>query len=51
MNILVREDFIGADGKPDVEKMRLIVYDPVHMDYLEVGKRVGDAFSAGKALK
>lgn len=51
LNILVREDFIGADGKPDVEKMQLIVYDPVHMDYLEVGKRVGDAFSAGKALK
>lgn len=51
VNILCDEKFIAADGKPDVEKMRLITFDPVHMGYIGLGKRVGDAFSAGKALK
>ena len=51
VNILCREDFLAEDGNPDVEKMKLIVYDPVHHGYIELGSRVGDAFSAGKHLK
>lgn len=51
VNILCREDFLGEDGNPDVEKMKLIVYEPVHHGYIELGKRVGDAFSIGKKLK
>ena len=51
VNILVDEAYVGEDGKPDVEKMQLITYDPIHHGYVELGKRVGNAFSDGKALK
>jgi flavin reductase (DIM6/NTAB) family NADH-FMN oxidoreductase RutF len=51
VNILVDEKYLAADGKPDVEKMGLIVYEPVHHGYVELGKKVGDAFSIGKQLK
>ena len=39
------------DGKPDVEKMELITFDPVHHTYIQLGKTVGKAFSDGKQLK
>ena len=42
---------IGEDGKPDVEKMQLITYEPIHHSYVELGKRVGNAFADGKTLK
>ena len=51
VNILVNEKYLAEDGKPDVEKMQLITYDPVHHGYIELGKTVGHAFSDGKALK
>lgn len=51
VNIVCDERFVSADGKPDVEKMELITFDPVHNGYIALGKRVGDAFAAGKALK
>ena len=51
VNILVDEAYLGEDGKPDVEKMQLITYDPVHHGYIGLGKRVGRAFADGKALK
>ena len=51
VNILVDETYIGEDGKPNVEKMHLITYDPIHHGYVELGKRVGNAFSDGKKLK
>lgn len=51
VNIVCKDEFLAADGKPDVEKMKLITFDPVHNGYIELGSRVGDAFSAGKALK
>lgn len=50
ISIDVDEKYIAEDGKPDLEKMHLITYDPVHMGYLEIGKRVGNAFSDGKKL-
>lgn len=50
VNVLVNEDFLAEDGKPDVEKMHLIVYDPIHHGYMELGSRVGNAFSDGKKL-
>lgn len=46
-----REEFLADDGQPDVEKMHLITFDPVHHGYIALGTRAGDAFSAGKALK
>ena len=51
VNVLVKEDFLAEDGKPDVEKMHLIVYDPIHHGYMEVGSRVGNAFLDGKKLR
>ena len=51
VNVLVKEDFLAEDGKPDVEKMHRIVYDPIHHGYMELGSRVGNAFSDGKQLK
>ena len=51
INILVDEKYLAADGKPDVEKMKLIVYEPVRHGYLALGERVGNAFSDGKVLK
>lgn len=51
INILVDDVYISEDGKPDVEKMGLISYDPIHHGYLEIGRRVGNAFSDGKQLK
>ena len=51
VNILVDEAYLAEDGKPDIEKMQLITYEPVHHGYVELGKRVGNAFSDGKKLK
>ena len=51
VNILVDERYLAADGKPDVEKMQLITFDPVHHGYIALGQRVGNAFLDGKQLK
>lgn len=51
VNILCDEAFLAEDGKPDVEKMQLITYDPVHHGYIALDKKVGLAFSDGKKLK
>ncbi len=51
VNILVDEAYLGEDGKPDVEKMQLITYESIHHGYVELGKRVGNAFADGKVLK
>lgn len=51
VNILVDENYLAEDGWPDVEKMQFVTYDPVHHGYIALGKRVGNAFADGKALK
>ena len=51
VNILVNEEYLAEDGKPNVEKMQLITYDPVHHGYIALGDRVGNAFYDGKQLK
>ena len=51
VNILCDEKYLAADGNPDVEKMGIITYDPVHHTYIQLGKAVGKAFSDGKQLK
>ena len=51
VNILVDENYLAEDGKPDMEKMELIVFDPIHHGYIELGKTIGKAFSDDKALK
>lgn len=51
VNILVDERYLAEDGKPDLEKMHLITYDPIHQGYIALGGRVGNAFSDGRQLK
>ena len=51
INIVADERFLSEDGLPDIEKMQLITYDPIHTGYIELGKRIGNAFCDGKRLK
>ncbi len=51
VNILCDEKYLAADGKPDVEKMEIITFDPVHHTYIQLGKTVGKAFADGAQLK
>lgn len=51
VNIVCDKAYLAEDGKPDVEKMRLITFDPVHNGYIALGTRVGNAFHDGQALK
>lgn len=51
INIVCDERFLADDGRPDIEKMRLITFDPVHNGYVALGKRVGNAFRDGLALR
>ena len=51
VNILVDEKYLAEDGNPDLEKMELIVFDPIRHGYIQLGETVGNAFSDGKALK
>ena len=51
IDIQCDEKYLAADGQPDVERMQIITYDPVHHGYIELGKTVGKAFADGKKLK
>ena len=51
VNILCDEQFLAEDGNPDVERMQVITYDPVHHGYIQLGQTVGKAFADGKQLK
>lgn len=51
VNILCDEKYLAEDGQPDVERMDIITYDPVHHTYIQLGKTVGNAFADGKQLK
>lgn len=51
VNILVDEQYLDADGRPDVDRMGLITYNPIGHTYNALGPIVGKAFSDGKRLK
>lgn len=51
VNIVCDEKYLASDGKPEVEKMELITFDPIHNGYIVLGSRVGNAFHDGLALK
>lgn len=51
VNILCDEKYLNADGKPDIEKMGLISFDPINYKYVKMGQSVGDAFACGKQIK
>ncbi|MDE5744709.1 MAG: flavin reductase [Paramuribaculum sp.] len=51
LRIVCDEKYLADDGRPDVEKMELITFDPIHNGYIRLGSRAGNAFSDGLALK
>jgi flavin reductase (DIM6/NTAB) family NADH-FMN oxidoreductase RutF len=42
---------LGADGLPDLEKVKPLVYDPSHSRYFAVGRFLGHAFSLGESIQ
>ena len=51
VNVSTDEKILNESGKIDLSKLRPITYDPCNHDYLEIGPKVGNAFSDGKKLK
>lgn len=51
VNVSADETVLGTDGLIDPLKLKAITYDPVHHTYIELGNKVGNAFSDGKKLK
>jgi len=51
VNVSADESILDERGKIDPQKLRPIVFDPVHNDYLVVGAKVGNAFKDGLKLK
>ncbi len=51
VNISADESVLGENGKIDVEKLRIISFDPCANTYRELGGVVGKAFSDGLKLK
>lgn len=50
VNISAEEAVLGEDGQIDPQKLHAITYDPVHHTYIQLGEKVGNAFSDGKRL-
>ena len=51
VNVSVDESVLDENGKVDVKKAAPITFDPFNNAYHRIGEKVGDAFSAGFALK
>ena len=51
VNVSAEEQVLAPDGKPDWDKLGLIVFDPIHAAYARIGEKVGNAFSDGKRIK
>ncbi len=45
------DESILTDGQIDPAKLKPITYDPVNNTYIGLGKKVGNAFKDGLALK
>lgn len=51
VNVCVDERIFYKNGKIDLNEFILIIYDPVHHTYRELGDVIGKVFSDGKVLK
>lgn len=51
VNVSADDSILDEKGKIDHAKLRPIIFDPVHNDYLAVGEKVGNAFKDGNMLK
>jgi flavin reductase (DIM6/NTAB) family NADH-FMN oxidoreductase RutF len=45
------ESVLGKDGKPEIEKIKPFLFDPAARLYYATGPRLGQAFSAGEAIR
>jgi len=50
LDVMVDASALNADGKPDIEKIRPLIFSPEVSLYHTVGRQIGDAFSMGKVL-
>jgi flavin reductase (DIM6/NTAB) family NADH-FMN oxidoreductase RutF len=48
LDVKIDEDTLGNDGKPDIEKIRPIVFSPEAQQYHQIGTLIGNAFEIGK---
>ena len=48
LDVKVEECMLGADGKPDIGKIRPVVFAPETRRYFGIGECVGNAFEVGK---
>ena len=51
VNVSADESVLSDTGKIDPEKLEPITFDPVNNAYLEIGKKVGNAFRDGLKLR
>lgn len=51
VNVSADESVLDEKGKISPQKLRPIIFDPVHNDYLVAGEKVGNAFKDGLCLK
>jgi len=45
------ETMLGADGMPEIDKIKPMVFDPVNRSYYGIGNLLGEAFMVGKFFK
>jgi flavin reductase (DIM6/NTAB) family NADH-FMN oxidoreductase RutF len=50
IDVKAREDMLGKDKMPDIEKMKPIIWSMTNMSYLNVGEGIGKSFSIGKQV-
>lgn len=51
VNVCANESVLNEEGKVDPAKLNPITFDPMNNTYLTLGKKVGNAFCDGAALK
>jgi flavin reductase (DIM6/NTAB) family NADH-FMN oxidoreductase RutF len=47
LDVKVDENFLDAEGQPDIQKIQPLIYSPGPRHYYGTGNRIGDAFSIG----
>jgi flavin reductase (DIM6/NTAB) family NADH-FMN oxidoreductase RutF len=50
IDVKAREEMLGEDKMPDIEKMKPIIWSMANMSYRNVGEAVGKSFSIGKRV-
>jgi len=50
LDVKAEESVIGEKGKPDIEMVQPMIYDPAGQRYFGIGRALGRAFSIGSGL-